>query len=96
MEEKQLSCLKGRRKIYTDVEKITEENIFDVLRDAMLVHNMNRDDMQFLLNFEKGKFYAIMGHSGSGKSTLIHSIGLLENIDSGEIIINNKNVSITF
>lgn len=54
MEEKQLSCLKGRRKIYTDVEKITEENIFDVLRDAMLVHNMNRDDMQFLLNFEKG------------------------------------------
>ena len=25
----------------------------------------------FSYSFEKGKFYAIMGHSGSGKSTLI-------------------------
>lgn len=44
-------------------------------------------------SFEKGKFYAIMGHSGSGKSTLIHCLGLLDNIDSGTISINQKNVS---
>ena len=45
------------------------------------------------VEFEKGKFYAIMGHSGSGKSTLIHCIGLLENIDEGEIKFDNKVVS---
>lgn len=44
-------------------------------------------------SFEKGKFYAIMGHSGSGKSTLIHCLGLLDNIDLGTISINQKNVS---
>lgn len=42
------------------------------------------------LSFEKGKFYAIMGHSGSGKSTLIKVIGLLDKIDSGIYKINGK------
>lgn len=42
------------------------------------------------VNFEKGKFYAIMGHSGSGKSTFIHCLGLLENIDAGKIYVNDK------
>ncbi len=45
------------------------------------------------IEFEAGKLYAIMGHSGSGKSTLIHCLGLIDNVDSGEIMINNKNVS---
>lgn len=43
--------------------------------------------------FENGKFYAIMGHSGSGKSTLISIIDGIEPFDSGEIIINGKNLS---
>ena len=45
------------------------------------------------INFEAGKFYAIMGHSGSGKSTLISIIGLLESFESGEYKINGKDVS---
>lgn len=44
-------------------------------------------------NFEIGKFYAIMGNSGSGKSTLLNCLGLLDEIDNGEIVINNINVS---
>lgn len=44
-------------------------------------------------DFEKGKFYAIMGHSGSGKSTLVHCCGLLDNYDSGSICINNQNIA---
>lgn len=32
----------------------------------------------------------IMGPSGVGKSTLLHVLGLLDNADSGEIIINNQ------
>lgn len=41
-------------------------------------------------NFEKGKFYAIMGNSGAGKSTLLQCIGLLDSINSGKIFINGK------
>lgn len=42
--------------------------------------------------FEKGKFYAIMGHSGSGKSTLIGILGLMNKFDSGVYLLNNKSV----
>lgn len=45
------------------------------------------------LSFEKGKFYAIMGHSGSGKTTLLQMIGLLDNLSSGSILINGTDVS---
>lgn len=44
------------------------------------------------LSFEKGKFYAIMGHSGSGKSTLISILGLMVKCDLGDYFLNNKNV----
>ena len=43
-------------------------------------------------SFEKGKFYAIMGHSGSGKSTLIGILGLMNRFDSGAYFLNNKNI----
>lgn len=42
--------------------------------------------------FEYGKMYAIMGHSGSGKSTLVQCLGTLDNVSSGEIFINGKNI----
>ena len=47
------------------------------------------------LNFYYGKMYGIIGHSGCGKSTLIKIIGLLENYDSGNIFINNQDISKT-
>lgn len=47
----------------------------------------------FSYSFEKGKFYAIMGHSGSGKSTLIRILGLMDNATSGKYVINGKDVS---
>lgn len=43
------------------------------------------------LSIEQGNFYAIMGHSGSGKSTLIRILGLIDNFDSGEYILNSTN-----
>ena len=44
----------GRRRIYTDVEKITKENIFQVLEEAMLVHMENANNMITLMRYEKG------------------------------------------
>lgn len=48
---------------------------------------------EFTYNFEKGKFYAVMGHSGSGKTTLIKILGLMDNLTSGKYFINGKDVS---
>ena len=45
---------KGRRKIYTDVAEIMQDNVIDVLNKALIVHNQNVSDIQFLINFEKG------------------------------------------
>ncbi|MCC0634590.1 ABC transporter ATP-binding protein [Clostridioides sp. ZZV15-6388] len=45
------------------------------------------------LVFEKGKFTSIIGPSGSGKSTLLHCIAGLDNITSGKVIIDGKNIS---
>ena len=42
--------------------------------------------------FKKGKLYALMGESGSGKSTLLNLIAGLLNLDSGKILINNKDL----
>ena len=45
------------------------------------------------LSFEKGKFTSIIGPSGSGKSTLLHCIAGLDNITSGKVIIDGKDIS---
>lgn len=46
--------LRGRRRIYTDVEEITEKNVIEVLQDAILIHEQNRAEIAYLLAYEKG------------------------------------------
>ena len=57
----------------------TNENKISVLKD---------------INFslEKGVLCTLLGPSGSGKSTLLNSIGGLEKIDSGSIVINKYEI----
>lgn len=42
------------------------------------------------LNFRESEFVAILGQSGSGKTTLLNVIGGLDQLDSGELIINGQ------
>ena len=44
----------GRRVITTDVAEITAENVVDVVRKAMEIHNLNRGEMEYLWNYYRG------------------------------------------
>lgn len=44
------------------------------------------------LDIAKGEFVSIMGASGSGKSTLLNILGILDNYDSGEYLLNNVHI----
>ena len=48
-------ALYGRRVIYTDASNITAENIVEVIRDAYDKHTQNRDEIDYLYNYYKGK-----------------------------------------
>lgn len=42
------------------------------------------------IHIKEGELVSIMGSSGSGKSTLLNIIGILDNYDSGEYILDGK------
>jgi len=42
------------------------------------------------LHIEQGDFVSIMGSSGSGKSTLLNILGILDEYDNGEYLLNNN------
>lgn len=44
------------------------------------------------VEFESGKLYAIVGESGSGKTTLISLISALDEIQSGKVEFNGKDI----
>lgn len=54
--------------------------------EYVALHNIN-------LDIEEGKFVVILGPSGAGKSTILNMIGSLDTPTSGNIIIDNKDIS---
>ena len=45
------------------------------------------------LNVEKGQFVTLLGPSGCGKSTLLRCLSGLEEISSGQIIMDGKDIT---
>lgn len=53
-------------------------------------YNNNNIFDEYSYSFDSAGFYVITGPSGTGKTTLLNIIGLNEEIDSGQVIINDK------
>lgn len=67
---------------FKNVSKYYGEN------DALIKAN---DSISF--SIDKGSFCVIVGQSGAGKSTLLNLLGGMDSPDSGEILVDNKNIS---
>ncbi len=72
------------------------------LRNINKTYDMGQASLHVLkgvdLQINSGEYVSIMGASGSGKSTLLNILGILDNYDQGEYILNNvliKNLSET-
>lgn len=66
------------------------------LNHANKVYNLGDEVVKALddvnLVIAKGQFLAIVGPSGSGKSTLMNMIGGLDELDSGDIVVNGTSL----
>lgn len=67
------------------IEMIEILNVSKYFGESQVLHEVN-------LNIEDGEIYGIVGHSGAGKSTLLRCINGLETYDSGNVIVNDKEV----
>jgi putative ABC transport system ATP-binding protein len=45
------------------------------------------------VDFERGRFTAIMGPSGSGKSTLMHCVAGLDRLTSGRVVVGDRDLA---
>jgi lipoprotein-releasing system ATP-binding protein len=62
----------------------------NIYKNYGTVHVLNGVD----IDFNEGEIVSIVGSSGAGKSTLLHILGTLDKADSGDISINNIDVSL--
>ncbi len=67
--------------------------IKDVNKTYLLGEDVVKAVDNVSIEIKKGEYVSILGSSGSGKSTLMHIIGLLDRPTTGQIIINNKDIS---
>lgn len=68
---------------------IEVKNISKSFDDNVILNNIN-------FSVDAGEILAIVGFSGSGKSTVLKIISGLEEIDSGEVILGDKEIGMAF
>src|SRR3546814_19763714 len=65
--------------------------------DARKVYGSGDTKVQALdgvtVDFESGRFTALMGPSGSGKSTLMHCVAGLDELSSGKVFIGGTDLT---
>ena len=63
------------------------------LKNIHKSYKMGKSDLHVLKGIEmdvkKGEMVSIMGSSGSGKSTLLNILGMLDNLDEGQYLLDN-------
>ncbi|UUV19038.1 betaine/proline/choline family ABC transporter ATP-binding protein [Fusobacteria bacterium ZRK30] len=59
-----------------------------------IVKNFGRSEIikNISIEFERGKFYCLIGESGCGKTTIMKMINKLIELSSGEVLIDGKNI----
>lgn len=69
-----------KKEVILELKQISKK-----FNDELVFDNIN-------LQLKKGEVVSIIGKSGQGKSTLLKCLNLLEEIDSGEILLNGENI----
>lgn len=70
-----------------------EDKILIKLENIEKTYGNKKIFSDYCLNIEKGEFVAIFGVSGCGKSSLLNCIGLLDDIDKGNIFIDGVKIN---
>jgi ABC-type lipoprotein export system ATPase subunit len=71
-------------KNFLELKNISKKYV-DASKNILVLKGIN-------LSLSKNNIVSLMGPSGSGKSTLLHILGLLETVNEGQYIFNNKDL----
>lgn len=64
------------------------------MEEILKVSNLNKSGILHDISFslKKGEMVAVMGPSGSGKSTLLYNVSGMDQADSGEVFLGDKEI----
>lgn len=65
----------------------------DVTKQYKMGETVIRANDRLSFTIEKGEFVLILGPSGAGKSTTLNILGGIDKNDSGQVIVDGKNIS---
>jgi len=71
-------------KNFLELKNISKKYV-DASKNILVLKGIN-------LSLAKNNIVSLVGPSGSGKSTLLHILGLLETVDEGQYLFNNKDL----